>query len=128
VNSIAGRYSTLRRDARRECQLDSSVLVGRLGESPVAAITEPGERAARNELGELLQSAIDLLPPLDQDVLWLLHRDEMTCAEVGALVGLGESGVRMRESRALRKLGAKLRALLAGNLDDALGIDRSGRA
>lgn len=120
LRSVAGRYTTQRRDARRERALDTGVLLGRRGEKPVDEISEPVERAARRELEAVLHCAMDLLPPLDQDVLWLLYRDELPVVRVAQIVGLKESGVRMRRDRALRKLKRKVGLLLADRLDEAL--------
>jgi RNA polymerase sigma-70 factor (ECF subfamily) len=74
----------------------------------VAGGTSPSRRLIRKELRERVQSAMDQLNPRDRELLVMRHVEEMSAAEIGALLGISAGAVRTRHVRALERLRALL--------------------
>jgi RNA polymerase sigma factor for flagellar operon FliA len=73
----------------------------------------PELKLQRAELRELLAKAITQLPERERQILAMYYEQEMTLAEIGAVIGVGESRVSQLRSLAI----SRLRTLL----QDALG-------
>ncbi len=56
------------------------------------------------EKSQLLQKALDLLPPETREILLLRYRHEQPVREVAAVFGITESAVKMRVKRGLEQL------------------------
>jgi len=96
------------RDARREAPLAddaglsstsaslASLLAGRL--------TSPSQAAARAELRELLQQALDKMNPIDREILVLRHFEQLSNVETAQVLGIHESAASKRYLRALERL------------------------
>jgi RNA polymerase sigma factor for flagellar operon FliA len=69
----------------------------------------------RAELTRLLARAIQDLPERERHVLAMYYQEEMTLAEIGAVIGVGESRVSQLRSLAISRLRTLLRALLHQN-------------
>jgi len=75
---------------------------------------EPGDRhgpmaqVLDNELAEVVQRAIASLPPLQREALVLFEYDELSLAEIAAIVGADANTVKARLFRAREKLRAGL--------------------
>lgn len=74
---------------------------------------DPEHAAARRELGEVLEDAVDRLPEMYRTVLVLREIEEMSTAETAAVLGVREDVVKTRLFRA--------RAALREHLDRRIG-------
>lgn len=73
----------------------------------------PDVRLERKELRALLAEAILELPERERHILALYYEEEMTMAEIGAVIGVCESRVSQLRSLALSRLRTSLRARLS---------------
>ena len=105
---LAQRRSVGREEPWAAAWTDPSAvsLAGRLA----AGGTSPSRRLHREELRERVQAALALLPPRDREVLVLLYMEELSAAEIGAVMGTTEGAVRTRHVRALKRLRGLLPA------------------
>lgn len=69
----------------------------------------------RAELARLLARAIEDLPERERHVLAMYYQEEMTLAEIGAVIGVGESRVSQLRSLAISRLRTLLRDMLHKN-------------
>ena len=83
------------------------------GESLLDVAVEPGEgqhaRLERIELSRRLASALSALPERERQVLSLYYEEEMTLAEVGAVMGVSESRISQLRTQAIARLRTSLR-------------------
>ena len=106
------------RDAAREV----SLYRGALPETSSAALaaqllghdTRPSEAAIRAERKIRLQEALNVMEPLDREVLALRHFEQLNNAETAQALGLQESAASKRFVRALKKLKDILTSLPGG--------------
>jgi len=77
-------------------------------EPRVAAHLEPIRQVLDNELAEEVRRAIESLPPLQREALVLFEYEDLSLAEVGAIVGADPNTVKARLFRARDKLRARL--------------------
>jgi RNA polymerase sigma factor for flagellar operon FliA len=87
------------------------------GESSVLDVAvDPDEgahaRLERAELREHLARAIAELPDRERQILSMYYHEEMTLAEIGAVIGVGESRVSQLRTQATARLRARLRETL----------------
>jgi RNA polymerase sigma factor for flagellar operon FliA len=87
------------------------------GLSHLELCIDPGEGAVaqleRKELREHLARAIEQLPERERQILSLYFQEELTLAEIGAVIGVGESRVSQLRTLALSRLRTLLRESLA---------------
>lgn len=87
------------------------------GTPHIELCVDPGEGVAaqleRKELRQHLKVAIERLPERDRQILSLYFEEEMTLAEIGQVIGVGESRVSQLRSQAIVRLRASLRESLA---------------
>jgi RNA polymerase sigma factor for flagellar operon FliA len=73
---------------------------------------DPGEgadaRLEREELRGLLAEAITALPARERQILALYYQEELTLAEIGQVIGVGESRVSQLRTQAIRRLRATM--------------------
>jgi RNA polymerase sigma factor for flagellar operon FliA len=74
----------------------------------------PELRLQRSELRDQLVRAIQKLPPRERQILAMYYQQEMTLAEIGAVIGVGESRVSQLRSLAISRLRASLRESAPG--------------
>ncbi len=90
--------------------------VGEDGRSALDVEIEPSDgphaRLEREELRRLLAKAIGDLPERERQILALYYEEELTLAEIGEVIGVGESRVSQIRTQAI----ARLRSALASNL------------
>ena len=93
------------------------------GLSHLEVCVDPGEGASaqleRKELREHLARAIERLPDRERQILSLYFEEELTLAEIGQVIGVGESRVSQLRSLALARLRTALR--------ESLGLGGNGR-
>ncbi len=90
--------------------------IGEDGRSALDVEIEPSEgphaRLEREELRRLLAGAISDLPDRERQILALYYEEELTLAEIGEVIGVGESRVSQLRSQAI----ARLRSALATSI------------
>ena len=69
-------------------------------------------RLERAELRRHLAKAIEALPERERNILVLYHQHDLTLAEIGAVIGVGESRVSQLRTQAIARLRASLRESL----------------
>jgi RNA polymerase sigma-70 factor (ECF subfamily) len=101
------------RDADREVTLhrgglpaaDSASLAAQL----LGTATTPSQAAIRAETRLQVQEALDVMDPIDREVLALKHFEQLSTSEIAHVLGLSKAGAGSRYLRAVKRL----RALLA---------------
>jgi RNA polymerase sigma-70 factor (ECF subfamily) len=71
--------------------------------------THPSAAAIRAEMKLRMQEALDSMDPLDREVLALRHFEQLSRAEIAALLGISEAAAGKRYIRALERLKKSLR-------------------
>jgi RNA polymerase sigma-70 factor (ECF subfamily) len=106
------------RDAGREISLHQGAMPAASSAALAAQLmgrdTRPSEAAMRVELQIRLQEALNLMDPVDREVLSLRHFEQLSRAETAQVLGMRESAVSKRYVRALEKLGDIL-GTMSGN-------------
>jgi len=62
----------------------------------------------RKEQYDRVRAALEKLPSADREVLVLRYLEQLSSADIAAVLELGESAVKMRHSRALERLSRLL--------------------
>jgi RNA polymerase sigma-70 factor (ECF subfamily) len=97
-----------RRDAGREVSLYREALPAASSAALAAQLlgqhTSPTQAAVRAERLRRLQQAVNLLDPIDREVLSLRHFEQLTRAETARVLGIEESAAAKRYIRALKRL------------------------
>jgi RNA polymerase sigma factor for flagellar operon FliA len=73
----------------------------------------PHAQLERRELRRLLADAIARLPERERQILALSYQEELTLAEIGAVIGVGESRVSQLRTQAVARLRTLMRPQLA---------------
>jgi RNA polymerase sigma-70 factor (ECF subfamily) len=113
VKAHRAHLARARRDVRRE---DPDVLrlpdesVAELAQHLASSASSPSRHALRVELQRRVRAALALLGETDREVLVLRYLEGLPLREVAAVLGIGESAVKMRHVRALERLRALLAA------------------
>src|SRR5262245_6510176 len=100
------RRSVLREEGPGPLSLDPSA--DALANLLKASGTSPSRQLIRDEMSRRVQDALNRLGPNDRELLIMRYLEEMSAAEIGAVLGIGAGAVRTRHVRAL----ARLRSLL----------------
>jgi RNA polymerase sigma factor FliA len=87
------------------------------GDGPMLELTIDKDEGAqvhleRAELREHLAAAITELPERERQILTLYYHEELTLAEIGAVIGVGESRVSQLRTQAIARLRGRLRETL----------------
>jgi RNA polymerase sigma-70 factor (ECF subfamily) len=110
-----------KRDVRQEFSIHCGGLVdatsASLAEHLVGHLTSPSRLAARAELLERVEHALQGLNAIDREVLALRHFEELTNNEVAEVLGITKAAASNRYMRALARL-RELLATLPGFFDD----------
>jgi RNA polymerase sigma factor for flagellar operon FliA len=89
------------------------------GTSRLELLADDGEgvlaQIERNEMRQHLARAIEQLPARERDILAMYFHEEMTLAEIGAVIGVGESRVSQIRSMAFTRLRTLIKESLAGS-------------
>lgn len=78
--------------------------VAELADRLLAPNSAPSARLRRRERRESVRAALDSLPERDREVLVLRYLEDLSTADAAAVLGVGESAVKMRLVRALQRL------------------------
>ena len=104
----AGREVSLYRDPLP--QASSAALAAML----MGRLTSPSNAAIRAEQILQIQEAVNLLEPLDREVVALRHFEQLNRAETATVLGISEEAGAKRYIRALKKLKSILAAMPGG--------------
>jgi RNA polymerase sigma-70 factor (ECF subfamily) len=104
----AGREVSLYRGAMPEAS--SAALAAQL----LGHATRPSEAAIRAEVKIRLQEALNVMDPIDREVLALRHFEQLTPAETAHVLDIREKAAGMRYLRALKRLKDILSSLPGG--------------
>jgi RNA polymerase sigma-70 factor (ECF subfamily) len=88
--------------------------VAELAQRLASSASSPSRHALRVERQGRVRAALALLSEADREVLVLRYLEQLPLREVAAVLGVGESAVKMRHLRALERL----RALLAAEAEE----------
>ena len=87
------------------------------GSNSLEVAIDPGEgpyaRLERQELREFLAEAIAELPDRERHILALYYHEELTLAEIGEVIGVGESRVSQLRTQAIGRLRSRLATRMA---------------
>jgi RNA polymerase sigma-70 factor (ECF subfamily) len=108
----ADKRSVLREEAGAPKLPDGSVL--NLARRLAAGGPSPSEQLMHQEMCERVRSALARLPEIDREVLALRYLEELSTAEVAAVLLISEAAVKMRHRRALDRLSRLLEDLSQG--------------
>ncbi len=72
----------------------------------------PQVRLERAEIKQHLARAVTELPERERQILTLYYQEELTLAEIGAVIGVGESRVSQLRTQAIARIRARLRETL----------------
>jgi RNA polymerase sigma-70 factor (ECF subfamily) len=100
---IRAQKRSVGREEARELALPEESAV-QLAHRLVAAGTNPSHRLIRDELRRRVRAALEAAPPRDREILVMRHLEEMSAAEIAAVLGITERAAKARHSRALERL------------------------
>ena len=70
----------------------------------LGSVTSPSQAAARAEMSAHLQSALDTMSPIDQEIIALRHFEDLTNREVAEVLNIGQTAASNRYVRAIARL------------------------
>jgi RNA polymerase sigma-70 factor (ECF subfamily) len=109
---VARRRSVTREESLDPGLPDHSAVA--LANNLMASDTSPSRRVLRDELCQRVQQGLMQLDERDHEILVLRYLEQLSSAEIAAVLGIGVGAVKMRHLRALERL----RALLADDSGD----------
>jgi RNA polymerase sigma-70 factor (ECF subfamily) len=83
----------------------------------IDSATTPSEAFAREELRQRVQNVLSQLKPIDREVLWMRHYDQLSFADLSMLLKISENTAIKRYARALQRLQELLPDLYAQGKD-----------
>jgi RNA polymerase sigma-70 factor (ECF subfamily) len=98
---------TQRRSVDREVSWDIALpdqSADALADRLLTSGTSPSRRLMREEVRMRVQAAMNQLEKRDREILVMRHLEEMSAAEIAAILGISEGAVRVRLLRALTRL------------------------
>jgi RNA polymerase sigma-70 factor (ECF subfamily) len=100
---VAARKRSTTREAQGILELpDESVL--ELVQRLVASGTSPSNHLLREELRQRVQAALAELAEGDREILVMRYLEQLAMSDIAAVLGISEGAVKMRHTRALRRL------------------------
>src|SRR5271166_3731982 len=111
---VARKRSVAREDFGIPELPDESAAV--LAERLLSQDASPSDLLIREEMRQRVRQALERLKPQDREVLVLRYLEQLSPAEVAAVLGIKEGAVKTRQTRALVRLGE----LLQSNTDEGL--------
>ena len=116
--SIARHYQSEKRAGERELASDSVLYLQ--DDAPRVRDSTPSQHAVRSEERAFVELALQLIDPLDSQILLLRDEVDLQYPEIAQRLGMAPDAVRMRYKRGLRKLASCVEQLKAGRLPDLL--------
>ncbi len=113
---LMNTWRNRRRDAGRDPVEVDSEIVERASRSPAAG-DSPEDLLLRGTLAADLSAALDALPAVFREAVWLRDVEEFTYGEIAAMVGVPVGTVMSRISRGRRQLFEALTAAAAAPAD-----------
>jgi RNA polymerase sigma-70 factor, ECF subfamily len=104
---VSRRQNCDRRDPRREIPWPDRSSAQQVLEL-IDSATTPSEALAREELRQRVQQVLSTLKPIDREVLWMRHYDQLSFAELAMLLKISENTAMKRYVRALGRLKERL--------------------
>jgi RNA polymerase sigma-70 factor (ECF subfamily) len=108
---LAGKRSVSREEQHLLLPDES---VAELARRVAGSGTSPSQHVVRAELRSRVKTAMAQLPESDRELLVMRYLEQLSSAEIAAILEIGESGARMRIRRALQRLSRLLRAVESG--------------
>jgi RNA polymerase sigma-70 factor (ECF subfamily) len=109
----ARKRSALREEKQGFALPDESVL--ELAQRLVSPESSPSRHLLREELRDRMRAGLDQLAESDREILVLRYLEQLSMSEIAAVLGLQEGAVKMRHTRALRRLCDQLGVGLSEN-------------
>ncbi|MDX2036944.1 MAG: sigma-70 family RNA polymerase sigma factor [Isosphaeraceae bacterium] len=78
-------------------------------------LTSPSQAAVRAEVQDRVRSALEILDPIDREILMLRHFEQLSNAEIAECLGLTPAGASNRYVRALKRMKALIEAGSGGD-------------
>jgi RNA polymerase sigma-70 factor (ECF subfamily) len=104
-----------KRAVQREVPMDARPVSHTTSEALAGALVErgasPSELAARSELRARLEAVLDLMEPIDREIIALRHFEQLTVPESAQVLDIGEEAAQKRYLRAIAKLRTVLSAM-----------------
>ena len=75
-----------------------------LAEQLAASISTPSERFAKADLRDRIHSGLSRLSTQDREIVVMRHLEQLTVDEIGAILNISPSAVKMRRMRAFERL------------------------
>jgi RNA polymerase sigma-70 factor (ECF subfamily) len=70
----------------------------------LGTLTTPSQAVVKAETRRLVQEALNGMDPIDREVLALKHFEQLSTAEIAAVLGLSKAGAGSRYLRAIKRL------------------------
>jgi RNA polymerase sigma-70 factor (ECF subfamily) len=102
----AQKRSAAREEQRPRALPDESALA--LAERLAASGTSPSNRMVRQEERDRVRAALAQLPESDQEILVMRYLEQLTMRAIAEVLEISEGAVKMRHTRALRRLSSLL--------------------
>ena len=100
---IGAQGRSVAREQRRPAGRPIDATTACIAAELVADCASPSEAAMRVEIAEKLEDALDLMDPVDREVIALRHFEELSNSEVAEVLAIEPSAASKRYVRALRR-------------------------
>lgn len=70
----------------------------------LGSLTSPSHAATREELRQIVQSALNQMDAIDREIIALKHYEQLSINEIGHVLGMSKSGAGSRYIRAIKRL------------------------
>jgi RNA polymerase sigma-70 factor (ECF subfamily) len=104
---VAAERRSVTREAAWQPGLSSESVL-RLSHRLLAPASSPNSKLIRQELRDRLEAALAKLAASDREILVMRNLEQMSAAEIAAVLGIREGTVRVRHLRALERLRSLL--------------------
>ncbi len=107
---------SITREERLELPLPDESAV-RLADRLVSSGTSPSQRLLRDERGRRVRELLDLLNPIDREVLVMCYLEELAFGEIAAALQISENAAKVRHFRAMERLRKVIESCEIGEFD-----------
>jgi RNA polymerase sigma-70 factor (ECF subfamily) len=101
---IRAHKRTLTREQPMEMAIPDHSAIQLADRLAASRSSSPSRQLLRRELRQRVRDALERLPPNDRELLVLMYLEQLSTAEVSAVLGVSDKAVTMRHLRALDKL------------------------